>query len=325
MIIPEFWAESRRTGRRGKRRATVRRFGFSDESLVAAQRHADERAAEALEQILAGADLPRRELRRAYGGDDGLPIREEIVARHGEVVITRNSYGARCLNVSDVLFVDVDLDDAPSMRAFVVFGFALAALAVALGISRGSWWIGCVGVSAALALSPVILDELFRLGARVRGGAEAIALGRIRDFAAAHPSWRLRVYRTPAGFRVLVLHRTFDARDDAVTECFDALGADPAYVRMCRAQRCFRARISPKPWRVGEVNLSKVTRAVWPVTDEVAARRRQWIERYEGVARDYAACVFVEEHGSGRVDPHAESVRRIHDDACHAATRLPLA
>ena len=37
-------------------------------------------------------------------GGIGLPIREEVLARNGDDVITRNSYGARCLNEPDVLF-----------------------------------------------------------------------------------------------------------------------------------------------------------------------------------------------------------------------------
>ncbi|MDB6150250.1 MAG: putative transrane protein, partial [Chthoniobacter sp.] len=28
--------------------------------------------------------------------------------------------------------------------------------------------------------------------------------------------------------------------------------ADAEYVLLCRAQRCFRARLTPKPWRIGE-------------------------------------------------------------------------
>jgi len=325
MIIPEFWAESRQLGRRDGRRVTVRRFGFSETSLEDAQRHADERAREALAQVLSGADLPRRELRRPYGGEDGLPIREEIVERHGEIVITRNSYGARCLNVRDVLFVDVDLEDAASEKASFAVGLVLVAIAVAAGAWRDSVWIGILGAFVAYVFAPTIAAVVVRIGRRLRGDPAASALGRIRRFAEAHPDWRMRIYRTPAGFRLLVLHRTFDALEAAVSECFDALGADPAYVRMCRAQRCFRARISPKPWRIGETNLSKVTRAVWPVTAEVAERRARWIERYESAALGHASCVFVEELGSSRSDARAEEVRRIHDDACRATSTLPLA
>jgi len=36
-----------------------------------------------------------------------VPIREEIVSRHGDTIITRNSYGARCLNTPNALFADI--------------------------------------------------------------------------------------------------------------------------------------------------------------------------------------------------------------------------
>jgi hypothetical protein len=62
-----------------------------------AQAHADARAHEALNAIIAGQVLPRREVRSNYGVE-GVPIREQIVQRDGDVIITRNSYGALCLN-----------------------------------------------------------------------------------------------------------------------------------------------------------------------------------------------------------------------------------
>src|SRR5262245_45571689 len=98
MIVPQFWAEARIQQRVEKRQVTVRRFGWSDESQADAQINADARAREALARILAGESLPRRERKRPYNGAQGVPIREEIVDRHGDVVLTRNSYGALCLN-----------------------------------------------------------------------------------------------------------------------------------------------------------------------------------------------------------------------------------
>ena len=98
MIVPRFWAEGRLQVRDAQRQVTVRRFGWSDESEAAAQAHADARTREALERILAGESLPRRDHKVPYNGAEGLPIREEILERHGEAVITRNTYGSRCLN-----------------------------------------------------------------------------------------------------------------------------------------------------------------------------------------------------------------------------------
>ena len=104
MIVPAYWAEARVQQRAGDRQVTVRRFGWSDAGQDDAQAMADARAAEAMRRIVAGEPLPKREPKMPYNGAAGVPIREEITGRHGSVVVTRNSYGARCLNVPDVLF-----------------------------------------------------------------------------------------------------------------------------------------------------------------------------------------------------------------------------
>ncbi len=79
--------------RRKNRQITVRRFGWSDVSQAEAQAHAERRAQDALDGLRDGEQLARREPKVAYNGADGVPIREEIVARHDDVLITRNGYG----------------------------------------------------------------------------------------------------------------------------------------------------------------------------------------------------------------------------------------
>src|SRR5437588_8787138 len=113
MLVPKFWAEGRFQEQSAERQITVHRFGWSDESQANAQAMADARAHEALARLLRGEKLPRRELKRAYNGSEGVPIREEIVASYGEVVLTRNSYGAVCLNTPNVLFADIDFENQP--------------------------------------------------------------------------------------------------------------------------------------------------------------------------------------------------------------------
>ena len=111
MIVPQYWAEGRIQERVDGKQITVRRYGWSDDSPLAAQAHADQRTREAFDRSPSGETLERRERKVAYNGADGMPIREEIVERQGDTVITRNSYGARCLNTPDVLFVDIDFDE----------------------------------------------------------------------------------------------------------------------------------------------------------------------------------------------------------------------
>lgn len=277
MIVPKFWAEGRVQQSIGDRQITVRRWGWSDDSQAAAQVHADQRARAGFDRVASGAEFLRREPKVAYNGAEGVPIREEIVAQHGDTVITRNGYGALCLNTPNVLFADIDLAT------------------------------GAIG----------FLKRLFG------GNPEAAARKKIQQFAQHHPDWHLRLYRTPAGFRLLALHRTFDPAEPAATELFNAIGTDPIFVKMCTRQRCFRARVSPKPWRIG---IGRHYRpGVWPVTPDRQEDRRRWVAQYDTAAKGYAACQFLETLGSSRTTAEADAVRRLHDDLCAATSSKPLA
>lgn len=325
MIVPSYWAESRLQHKTRRAQVTVRRFGWSDTSEAEARQMADARVREAYDRILAGERLRRRELKAPYNGAEGLPIREEVVSRQGETVISRNLYGALCLNTPDVLFADIDFaTDVPGrLVAGVVLGLLL--LALVLGITQHSRALGFgipllttfFGYGAAVGI--------YRLWLAARGGVEAIALRRVRRFLSAHPDWGLRLYRTPAGFRLLAMHRTFDPGEPAVTECFRALGTDPVYVRMCQLQRCFRARCTPKPWRIGIAAHLRPRPGVWPITAERLPERRAWIERYERASAGYASCRFVEAAGSAIIHPSARAVQELHDRLCHAGSSYPLA
>lgn len=333
MIIPDYWAEARRVGKVGKRRRVVRRFGWSNDSEADAQQLAEQRAAAALQAMQQGERLPARERRVAYSGSEGLPIREEVVARNGEDAVTRNAYGARCLNVPDVLFADLDLEPQPPRwvaavtrwggRLLFLAGFAAALWAFWRGAAGG----GCFLLVAAVFL-PLPLLRWRRARAFAPGNFERCRQelrAKVRAFAAADRGRRLALYDTPLGLRVLALHATFDPRGAPAKLLFQELGADPRYVRMCTVQACFRARVSGKPWRMGIAVHVRPGRSAWPVRAEVKPVRDAWIARYEAVAKDYCACRFVEELGSGAVHPRAAAVRRMHDAMCQANSQLPMA
>jgi hypothetical protein len=325
MIVPQFWAEGRAHTRRDGHSFTVRRFGWSDTSPADAQANADARAAEALERILAGERLDRRERKVPYNGADGLPIREEIIGRHGDTIITRNSYGARCLNTPNVLFADIDhLPTFPPPVGCAIVALLIAAGAVIQWLAGAPGWAIGLGVAAVLAALPMVI-WIGRASGRPRGEREEAARTRIERFAAAHPEWAFRVYRTPAGMRVLVTHRPFDPNEPAVREVFSALGVDPLYERMCLNQQCFRARVSPKPWRIGIARHMKPRPGVWPVRPERLSERQTWIEDYEATAEGFAACEFAEAIGSGIVHPEAARVVKLHDELSRATSGLPIA
>ncbi|WDS35996.1 hypothetical protein [Pseudoxanthomonas sp.] len=326
MIVPEYWAEARRQARQGRRSVTVRRFGWSDESQAAAEAHAEMRVQEAFDRVLSGETLPRREQRGNYG-IHGVPIREQIVARHGDVVITRNSYGALCLNTPDVLFVDVDFEPVPH-GCGLTLGFMVAV--VVAGFVLGAWQrrvlLGIGAAMIVLVIANLATMQLKRRRLSAHGGPQARALARIDAFSARHPDWHLRVYRSPAGLRVLAMHRTFSPDEAVVADCFHALDADQLYSNLCKVQHCFRARLTGKPWRMGIKRRIRPTVAAWSNEQAQRPERLAWIADYERVARNFAACHYLQSFGDmSRVDPLAEQVRALHDAMTRGDSELPLA
>jgi len=312
MIVPDFWAEARRQHRTAGRQTTVRRFGWSERSQADAQVMAERRAEEALQLILAGQPLARRERRTAYNGAEGVPIREEVLARQGASVITRNAYGARCLNTPSALFADIDFTDAPRGRHTLALIALMTLVCVAVGFVFGGrfgvglWLLSLVSASA-------VVRGLQRLRVMAGGGHERIALQRVERFLAAHPAWNLRVYRTPGGLRLLATHAPFEATSPEVAAFFSAVGTDPLYARMCRHQRCFRARLSAKPWRVGMGAHLRPRPGVWPVDPARLPLREQWVAAYERAAASVASCRFQASMGSGAVHPEIRDVIELHD------------
>ncbi len=331
MIIPHYWAEARLQHRDRKRQVTVRRFGWSDIGEAEAQAHADARVREALERLLAGEALPRRERRVAYNGADGVPIREEIVDRHGDSVITRNGYGALCLNTPDVLFADIDFTVRmlrPNIgRWRLLAGLLLALIVLALPDPSPARYMvaAIVGVFGGYLAGSFLAELVSWLWIQCTGGYERHAMRRVAGFLARHPDWRVRIYRTPAGLRLLALHLLFDPREPAVQACFDALGVDPMYARMCHNQHCFRARVSPKPWRMGLQRMHPPYSAAWRPEHAHLPARLAWVDAYQRKAQDYASCRYIETLGDGPVDADADAVRELHDLLCQAERDLAIA
>ncbi len=326
MIVPEYWAEARIQRRFKDRQVTVRRFGWSDASQFAAEQHARQRVAEAFERVVNGEKIPRLERKVRYGGTDGLPIREEIVDRQGDCVITRNSYGARCLNSPDVFFADVDIDDlnAVSNRSLGLIGLVVILTCLWIALANNMR----LGVNLLMGLQIIwfLLQPARNLWIRLRGGETKMAIRRVHRFTRRHPQWHLRIYETPAGLRLLAMHQLFDPRSKEVEQAFLKLKVDPVYVVMCQKQNCFRARLTAKPWRINITERLRPRGSAWPVKQIYMPGRKVWIHEYESSARNFAACRFIEAAGMiGRIDPEAQRVCDYHDRECQVNSPLELA
>ncbi len=327
MIVPEYWAEAKeRIVVDGKAR-TYRRFGWSNDSREDADTKAQERLAEALAHARRGDKIRRVDPKVPYNGAEGLPIREEIISRRGDSVITRNSYGAACLNTPDVMFADVDVEELSTIGYVwtIFFTFVVAAIWVRYGKGIQEILYFWALIIVGLLFSGLIGNYLGTFVNFFRTNRFESALRKIETIAATHPRWIVRIYRTPNGYRVLAMHNTFDPTGPSAQEFMEAIGGDPLYALMCRNQNCFRARLSPKPWRIGVRQHLRPQPGVWPIAEDRMSARRAWVRMYEREATGYAACRYEKTIGSGITLRKCEEVRRLHDDLCRAESGLPIA
>jgi len=324
MLVPQFWAEAKQKKLIKGRQVTIRRFGWSDESITSAEKHAQERVTKAMSLAISGEKIRKRDPKVPYNGAEGVPIREEIVSRHREAIITRNSYGALCINTPDVLFADIDLQDEAVAKHYLSAFFILSLVTVGLAVYMQSWPLFIALLILSFVFVTVLANIIFNLQNYIQGSPIKVALSRVRKFSIGHPNWHLRVYETPRGFRVLAMHDTFDPNGSDAQEFLLELRSDPIYVRMCKNQRCFRARVSPKPWRIGVGRLTPRP-GVWPIAHERMSDRINWVKKYEQVSINYASCRFFEKLGSDIVDSKAEFVRALHDKYSRSDTDLKIA
>lgn len=333
MIIPTYWATSSRTYHKDGRSYTVRRLGWSDISQQSAQTHAQIRVDRAIDDVAyqwPNPVVPKCEPKTAYNGAEGVPIREEVIERHGDEVITRNGYGALCLNTPDIMFVDVDEDkihNIPSGRLETTF-FALLALGAALtfmfyraGMGALWWW----SWGLMVVLGPWLFNRAWRsIEVAMAGGSRGVVNRQLQVLQARDPAGVWALYQTPGGYRIMALHRRFDPSTPETLAVMNGFMADQLYALMCRKQGCFRARVSPKPWRMQ--GMERMRGPIWPVEGEALDRRRKWVDAYEKEASEYASCRFLELIGSPEnQDESISQVRQRHDDMCQAHTTKPIA
>lgn len=323
MRVPEFWSESTVKKVVDGHSFTIKRFGWSDTSAADAKAHAVMRLEEALRELAEKGDVRRIDHKVPYNGAEGLPIREEIISKHDDVVITRNAYGARCLNTPDVLFADIDFTDDPA-GWLIGLSFALLIGASALmSMLTDAWIVMLPGFFIAIIFMSSLAMGMHVIARSLQGGVDKMALQTIHRVVQRNPELHLRVYKTPNGYRILAMHDIFKPDSDASIDLLKQLDSDPMFIQMCRRQQCFRARVSPKPWRIGLDRLA--SKAVWPLDAARLEKRQAWVRHYEKASEDYASCRFVMQLGSQTVHPKAEFVRRLHDQFCKSDREMQIA
>lgn len=136
-------------------------------------------------------------------------------------------------------------------------------------------------------------------------------------------TWRAgRIYRTAAGLRLLITDRLYEPASAEAEQLMAACGADPAFVRLCRVQKSFRARLTPKPWRCGAARPP----GRHPREDrQIQKEFDRWLARYESASAAWSTCHLLAEAGSGRINEEVAPLIRLHDEATRCGSGLPLA
>jgi hypothetical protein len=162
-----------------------------------------------------------------------------------------------------------------------------------------------------------------RLRHAVRFGpdAESEAVARLRAALAQFGGATFRIYRTASGLRAMAIDRAFDPTNRDTQDLMVATRTDPAFAKLCIAQNCFRARLTPKPWRCGMSGPP----VDFPRSDAQRQHFADWLSQYELASTAFATCRYLETVGNARPRGDARELVSVHDRLTRAAADLPLA
>lgn len=281
--------------------ATIYAWGYSDISIDEALIRANARVDEIVEAMQDGENSEFYYPLNALHED----IVYTLKGTNSDAVITRNRYFAQVLNSADMMFVDIDVPDD--------------------NLKKPSIWQRLLGRSQQVELqNQAIIEQRIEQ-----------ALDRVVQYAANHPQAGFLVYRTFAGLRLIATHQTFDPKSTEVQQCFDGLGADPLYQRLCYAQGSFRARLTPKFWRMDHTlgqapqikyHISKDVVANWQAEDaERVQYYQKWLKQYEAAHKAYATCRFIKHLGNSQIAEVLKEQISYHDRVTQARSNKPLA
>ena len=129
----------------------------------------------------------------------------------------------------------------------------------------------------------------------------------VRNLATTkYRDYGFRLYETYQGARVIVLGRDFDPRLDETKRMMQEFNCDPLYTILCIKQGCYRARLTPKPYRM-KLRGYKVK---YPREGD-ENEYQNWLSEYESLSRDFSVCKLIEQVG---ISQYINDVVRLHDD-----------
>lgn len=123
------------------------------------------------------------------------------------------------------------------------------------------------------------------------------------------PGTTWRIYETCKGIRLIVLGQYIDPDSQLFKDFCNKINADNLYSMLCFHQGCYRARLTPKPFRMN----IRCIKYRCPVPAGEEQNYRDWIVTYELESKKYAVCRLVDTLGGASAD---NRIVELHDRYC---------
>ncbi len=167
-------------------------------------------------------------------------------------------------------------------------------------------------------------DTFFQSFMKLFGGKSSASktLSELLESLRKHPKVTFRIYETAAGFRVIAIGRDYDPTGLDAQTLMRETGTDPAFSRLCKIQKSFRARLTPKPWRCGSsLPPGQHPRQEATMKDDFSV----WLSSYESKSAKYSTCHYLQTIGTNKLMGEAKLIVGIHDKETRCMEKLPLA
>ena len=273
-------------------------LGWSNDNQAEADNMAEKKLEAILLKIKSGdfSRSAKRDWKKYYSGK---PLREELIEEFRNnndglfAAITRSRTGVLVLNTANLALIDIDYPSAPInfLKDFIISIFQPQKRTLQVAEFQTS------------------------LNEKVQNTAQEL-----------EDDYSFRIYKTKAGARVIVTNKKIDPTSSESDNLMEAFEADKLYRKLCHYQDTYRARLTPKPWRIPGAKLGKYPFS-WPFANEDEKNDcRSWENKYNTLSENIATCHLLYETTGGDILPEFAEIIERHDELTKINQKdLPLA
>lgn len=135
-------------------------------------------------------------------------------------------------------------------------------------------------------------------------------IDQVYTFSSRHPEHSLTLYETHSGLRVFITSDEYAPQSEAAGTILERLQSDKLYQKLCLSQKCYRARLTPKPWRCG---MNRPPHSFPRETPEQQGAFGRWLLEYTRKSRGHTVCKRIAALGPEKMTDTAKKILTAHD------------